>query len=332
MVDIETVFDTAADIVVTQRQAIADPETADQLDAYVRRIGGALIFDLDDDQLTSTTGNSVRREAVRRMLAVADAVWVATNGLAERLASIRPDAIIMEDKLDERIWLPPPPLAPYWDDPVRILYLRTESPDADLAMIEPALMRLKSDYGDRINSDVLAGVRPRDLPRGLNGINPSANASRSYPGFVDWMTRSRPVWHIGLAPLVDTPLNRCRSPVKALDYAALGLAVLASDVPTYRGSLADGPAGQLVPNNPEAWHAALDWLIRDQDFRRALAAKARRSFDESGSLASAARQRVTALRSLLPASRLQVDPVALTIPHDQSHPAARTKRRSGRGR
>jgi hypothetical protein len=29
-------------------------------------------------------------------------------------------------------------------------------------------------------------------------------------------------------------------------------------VPAYRGSIADGPAGQLVQNDHAAWHAALD--------------------------------------------------------------------------
>ena len=299
LVDTETVFDCAADIVVTQRNAIPDPRTADRLGAYVRRIGGSLIYDLDDDLLDSPV------QAVRRMLTVADAVWLSTSRLADRLAAIRPDAAVFEDRLDERIWIAPPPPAPYWDDPIRILCLMTSMRDDDLAMIEPALTRLAQDYGERISIDVLAMVRPLDLPRGLNGVGPSANGGRSYPGFVDWMTRSRPTWHIGVAPLCDTPANQCRSPVKALEYAAMGLAVLASDVPAYRGSIADGPAGQLVANTPVAWHSALDWMVRDQDLRRRLGVQARDAFVADGSLASEATQRAAALRALLPAGALR---------------------------
>jgi glycosyltransferase involved in cell wall biosynthesis len=332
VVDPETVLDCAADIVVTHRHAVPDPETADQLDAYIRRIGASLVFDLDDDLLNHQTYHPARVEAVRRMLGAADAVWLSTQGLANRLATIRPDATVIEDRLDERIWTAPPPLTPYWDDPIRILYLRTDTPDDDFAMILPVLTRLKAEYGDRINIDVLGMVRPRDLPRGINGIGPSAHGSRSYPGFVDWMTRSRPVWHIGMAPLLDTPHNQSRSPIKPLNYAALGLAIVASDVPAHRGSIADGPAGQLVPNDPVAWHAALDWLIRDQDLRRRLAVQARTSLLAGGTLASAATQRVAALRAQLPASFLRDAPVALTIPYEQSHPAPRTRRHSGRGR
>jgi glycosyltransferase involved in cell wall biosynthesis len=332
LVDAETVFGCAADIVVTQRHAIQEAATADRLSAYVRRIGAALIFDLDDDLLHIVGSHPARTAAVRRMLTVADAVWLSTQGLADRLATIRTGTVVVEDRLDERIWTAPPTQAPYWDDPIRILYLRTGTPDNDLAMIEPVLTRLATEYGDRLSIDVLASVRPRDLPRGINGIGPSANASRSYPGLVDWMTRSRPVWHIGLAPLVDTAFNQCRSPVKALDYAAMGLAILASDTPAYRDSLADGPGGWLVPNTPAAWHAALDWLIRDQDLRRRLAVQARQAFVAGGTLTSAAQQRLAALRSVLPPARLRDGSAALTMSHGQSHPAPRTRRRGGRGR
>jgi glycosyltransferase involved in cell wall biosynthesis len=338
LVDVDTVYDSGADIVVTQRNAIPDVETADRISAYVRRGGGALVFDLDDDLLNVPAHHPqagrlrARAQGVRQMLTVADAIWLATPGLADKLFAIRPDAIVIEDRLDERIWTAPPPLTPYWDDPIRILYLSPASQDDDLAMILPVLTRLKADYGERISIDVLGMIRPRNLPHGINGIGPSPSGSRSYPGFVDWMTRSRPVWHIGIAPLPDTPVNRSRSPVKALTYAAIGLAVVASDVPAYRGSLADGPAGQLVPNDPVAWHASLDWLIRGQDLRRRFAVQARDAFVTGGSLASVATQRVAALQSLQPTSFLRDAAVALTIPHDQSHSAPRTRRHSGRGR
>ena len=282
LVDIETVFDCAAEIVVTQRHAVPDAETADRLNAYVRRIGGSLVYDLDDDVLGMPRQSQEKQQAARRMLTVADAVWVSTQALADRMSAIRPDAEVVEDRLDERIWVAPPPPAPYWDDPIRILYFGSGTPDDDLAMIEPALSRLVMDYGERISIDVLGMVRPLTAGRGLNGLSPSAHGARSYPGFVDWITRSQPSWHIGLAPLRDTAANRCRSPVRALEYAALGLAVLASDVPAYRGSIADGPAGQLVANTVVAWHAALDWMIRDQNLRRRLGVQAREAFVGSG--------------------------------------------------
>ena len=89
-----------------------------------------------------------------------------------------------------------------------------------------------------------------------------------------------------------------------MDYAALGLAVLASDVSVYQGSIADGPGGQLVPNDPASWYAALDWMVRDQATRRAAGAHARQAFLRQASLGADPGVRRDCLASLgdVPAS------------------------------
>ncbi|HEY1412976.1 MAG TPA: glycosyltransferase, partial [Rhodopila sp.] len=304
LADAETIFDCRADIIVTQRYAIQDEATASRLADHARRTGAKLLYDLDDDLLDIPDNHPDARTlqpfapAVRRMLTVADAVWVSTQPLADRLAPIRSDAIVMENRLDERLWGAGPGPAPFWDDPVRILCMGTSSHDRDFALIEPVLLRLKADYGDRVEIDVLGMTVRSELPEELNRIGPSTHASRSYPGFVNWLTTVRPRWHIGLAPLLDTPFNWAKSAIKAMDYAALGLTVVASDVPVYRGSIADGPAGELVANDPAAWHAALDWLIRGQDRRQRAVIQARQAFLDHGTLAGGSAARLTALTRL----------------------------------
>jgi glycosyltransferase involved in cell wall biosynthesis len=84
-----------------------------------------------------------------------------------------------------------------------------------------------------------------------------------------------------------------------MDYAALGLAVVASDTPVYRGSIADGPAGQLAPNSSAAWYGALTWLLRNRDLRRTIMARLRDAFIEQSSLASQAGVRRDALSDLM---------------------------------
>ena len=303
--DTETIFDAQADIIVTQRHAIADVATANRLARHASQTGARLLFDLDDDLLGIPPSHPDAPRlrplapAVRRMLTVADAVWVSTTGLAEQLRPLRPDAIVIENRLDERIWAPPPPRDQRFDHPVRILCMGTSTHDRDFAMIEPALLRLKAEHGHRIAIDVLGMTGRPELPAALNRIGPPTHASRSYPGFVNWITAMRPRWHIGLAPLLDTRFNRCKSPIKAMDYAALGLAVLASDTPVYRGSIADGPGGQLVTNSPLAWHAALDWMIRNSDLRARTATAARNAWLAQATLAGNAATRHQALNQLL---------------------------------
>lgn len=305
LADDETIFGCDADIIVTQRHAIPDLGTANRLAAHASRTGARLVFDLDDDLLTIPRTHPdaatllPMAKVVRRILALADSVWVSTPGLAERLTAIRPDATVIENRLDERIWSHAAASDAAWDDPVRILCMGTSTHDRDFAMIEPALLRLKAEHGNRIAIDVLGMTSRSELPLGLNRIGPSNHASRSYPGFVNWLASVRPRWHIGLAPLLDTAFNRSKSPVKAMDYAALGLAVLASDTPAYRGSIADGPAGQLVANHPQAWHAALDWLIRDHALRQSTATSAHAAFHAHATLASQPNPRRKACEALL---------------------------------
>ena len=272
------------------------------------------------------------------MLTIADTVWVSTQALAERLAPMRPDAIVVENALDERIWVHRQTARPGWDDPIRILCMGTATHERDFALIEPALVRLREDYGPRVVVDVLGMTSRNALAAELTRVDQPTRASRSYPAFVNWLTTRQPGWHIGLAPLLDTPFNRGKSPLKAMDYAAMGLAVLASDMPVYRGSIADGPAGQLVANHQAAWHAALEWLIRDQDFRRSTAPRARAAFLTRASLASQAETRRVALEQLLPdrwhdaGAVLRAGAPALTITHGSTDPIARKRRHSGRGR
>lgn len=299
----ESIFAQDADIIVTQRFAIPDIPTADRLAAHARRIGATLVFDLDDDLLniprTHPDAKALRPQSkvARRLVDLADVVWVSTHGLAARLSSIRPDAVVIENRLDERIWVPP--VRPSGNQPVRILCMGTTTHDDDFAMIEPALARLKIEYADRVVIDVLGMSSASDLAPGLNRIAPPGHARRSYPGFVNWLTAAQPGWHIGLAPLLETPFNLCKSPIKTLDYAALGMLVLASDTAVYRGSLADGPAGHLVANTPAAWYAALDHLLRDPNTRQTIESGARAAFLAEGSLASHAEVRRSALSRLL---------------------------------
>jgi glycosyltransferase involved in cell wall biosynthesis len=299
----ETIFDQKAEIIVTQRFAMPDVDAADRLAAHARDTGATLVFDLDDELLNIPRSHpdalELRPQAkvVRRMLDVADVVWLSTPGLAERLSAIRPDATVIPNALDERIWTPPVMLSA--DQPVRILCMGTSTHDRDFAMIEGALSRLKAEYDDRVAIDIVGMTTRNDLPSGLNRIGLPANARRSYAGFVNWLTTVNPPWHIGLAPLLNTPFNLCKSPIKAMDYAALGLVVLASDTPVYRGSIADGPAGQLVPNTSAAWYASLTWLVRNHDLRRTIAAGSRDAFLARASLASQAEVRRNALLRLI---------------------------------
>jgi glycosyltransferase involved in cell wall biosynthesis len=75
-------------------------------------------------------------------------------------------------------------------------------------------------------------------------------------------------WDIAISPLADLPLNRARSDVKLKEYAACGVAWLASPVGPHRG-LGEEQGGRLVPN--DGWVEAIGELVVDDEARRRLA-------------------------------------------------------------
>lgn len=75
-------------------------------------------------------------------------------------------------------------------------------------------------------------------------------------------------WDIGIAPLADIPFNHARSDIKLKEYAASGVAWLASDLVTY-AHLGPDQGGRLVAN--DRWFAELKRLVRDQSERQTLA-------------------------------------------------------------
>lgn len=87
-------------------------------------------------------------------------------------------------------------------------------------------------------------------------------------------------FHIGLAPLADHPFNRAKSWIKALEYGALGIPVIASDVGPYRDYVRHGETGYLV-RKPGEWIKYLRELVHDEAARTEMGAAARRQAAEN---------------------------------------------------
>jgi GT2 family glycosyltransferase/glycosyltransferase involved in cell wall biosynthesis len=282
-----------ADVILTQRHAVPSIAAAEALARHARRTGAKLIFDIDDDLLNLPEDHpdvdklAPLAPVVKHMIELADIVRVSTQALASRIAPLARQVQVVGNALDERIWLSGERRRNDTHGPVRILCMGTATHNADFAMILPALSEIHRRFGNQMSLDLIGFVSDTRLPPWIRHLAPSPHASRSYPGFVHWLTWAGP-WDIGLAPLADTKFNACKSSIKALDYAALGLAILASDVDAYRGSLADGPGGMLVPNTTDAWYEALSRAIRDASWRCRKAAGGEQRLKKTGTLASQA--------------------------------------------
>ncbi len=79
---------------------------------------------------------------------------------------------------------------------------------------------------------------------------------------------------IGICPLLDTQFARSKTHIKALEYMARGIPVIASDVEPYRRFITHGTDGFLVKHDHE-WLSALSLLAKDEDLRLKMGAAAK---------------------------------------------------------
>ncbi len=81
---------------------------------------------------------------------------------------------------------------------------------------------------------------------------------------------------IGLMPVPNTDWAKGKIGFKAIQYSALGLPSVVSDVGSGREVVNDGITGYVVSNDRDEWHDALIRLIEDPELRSKLGRAARR--------------------------------------------------------
>jgi glycosyltransferase involved in cell wall biosynthesis len=84
---------------------------------------------------------------------------------------------------------------------------------------------------------------------------------------------------IGLAPLVDSEFNRCKSDLKYLEYTMAGAAFIGSKVEPYLQSVANGENGFLAKGAKD-WLRYLRRLIENEHLRKKIVRKARQNAEQ----------------------------------------------------
>lgn len=213
-----------------------------------------------------------------RPLLDADAVVASTPPLAEELSVLHESVLVIANELPSALWreacqrnLARGGAAAA--DRVTVGYVASRTHRPDLELVEEPLIGLLRQHAGRVRF-VSLGVpltpRLRREPW-VEEIRPSRRIARSYAEFVRFAATLR--IDVGIAPLRDTPFNRCKSDVKFQEYAALGAAGVYSDLPPYRGRVRNGENG-LLAAEPSQWRDCLERLVASADLRRRLASSA----------------------------------------------------------
>ncbi len=290
--DIELTHGTAeaipdCDLLVVERHTLWPYER--QLDGFVRVLsrcrqkGVPVVYELDDNLLDlhrdtpweTYPGDSLRG-VVAFLVRQADGVVVSTKALAERLLGLRGGVLVVPNALDERLFGSVPESREPGSS-VTIGYMGTLTHEADLRMVLAPLRALLRRHAGRVRLELVGGVAGRRMASLFEGLPfrmREPGNEDPYPRFVPWM-RQQLRWDAAIAPLEDDAFTRGKSDLKYLDYGALGIPGVFSDVGPYRETIRHRETGLLAANEQEAWADALEEIVSDAALRARLAAAAK---------------------------------------------------------
>jgi GT2 family glycosyltransferase/glycosyltransferase involved in cell wall biosynthesis len=257
-----------ADVVLIQRDAVRDLEVAERIVQACQRRGARLIYEIDDDlfEIPPEHPEYVKYLQVSRAMnciaAAADTIITSTEALREKMLGLNPNTLILPNYLDDRLWHSGPDEMQFDAGAVRILYMGTVSHRDDLEFLGRAFEKVNPTLRRKLRIDVVGVTGEAESNDWFQPIRVPSFTAASYPRFVEWI-QSRNIWHWGVAPLLDTPFNRCKSCLKFLEYAALRLPSICSDVQPYHETVRHEETGLLLTNDPEEWAYALETAARD---------------------------------------------------------------------
>lgn len=227
-----------------------------------------LVYETDDDLWSvdplnfsaHRAHNPAMLDAAEQTIRVSHMVTVSTEPLAEVLRRHHDNVVVLPNHIDGRLLDLERPRR----DKVTVGWAGGDSHLRDLTAIAPYLKRfLARNPGVEFHN---VGTDFTTLLR-IPGRNTGWSADI-------WGYYRNIDFDIGIAPLAPTVFNRSKSAIKALEYAALGIPVVASDSEPYRPFVLDGVTGFLVRRDHE-WEQRLRDLAHDEAMRTEMGAKAK---------------------------------------------------------
>ncbi len=152
----------------------------------------------------------------------------------------------------------------------------------------PFLIKLKKKFGDRIYFKVIGDSLYTNAELGIKGIPWKYETEISDLSEID----------IGIMPLPDNEWTKGKCGLKGLQYMALEIPSVMSNVGVNSKIVTDSHNGFLAANEEE-WIEKISMLIKDADLRKRIGMTARKTVEEHYSVNSQKEQYLACLRSLL---------------------------------
>ena len=219
-----------------------------------------MVWETDDDlwSLDPSNERAVKvytpelLDELREVVATAHMVTVSTAPLAEAMSKFNPNVRVIENHIDDAMF----DIVRPQRDRLTVGWAGGDSHRKDWQMVAPRVRRFLSRNPD-VDFHAI----------GQNYLAENKIEGRWTPWSADLFDYYRTIdFDIGIAPLIPSRFNRSKSAIKALEYAALGIPVIASDEAPYQGFVVDGVTGFLGSRDHE-WEARLRDLVNDEDMR-----------------------------------------------------------------
>lgn len=266
-------------------------------------LGKKVITELDDDIYSVSVTNPAYKSLGagsepelwgHDQIEHSDALIVSTNYLKKLYwRKHRKKIYVVPNAIDFSVWdrkaaIKPPKK----DGEVRILYSGGSAHGEDLALIKDVFSRITEKHKNVVFYVLIGDYCPDFLKNNKQIIVRDHKhwvPIYKYPRYLKSIGAD-----IGIAPLVDSQFNRCKSNLKWLEYSALGIPTVASDIEPYK-CIKNGLTGYRC-KTVDQFYAKLDLLVRRVNLRSLIGYNAYKDVRENYNTAKVSQQYATILK------------------------------------
>jgi len=234
-------------------------------------------FHIDSDHYSARNigvGTQIEKNSFDQ-IRLSDYAIVSTEYLARLFRNYKKDVYVMPNAIDLEKWKIPVK-APE-SGKITLGWSGASGHEKDMKIVKDVLVQLLNTY-------------PNLYVKFLHGPEKFINHERfknelvwtqidEYPSKLASMG-----FDIAIAPLWDNEFNRAKSNLRYLEYSALGIPTVASNVEPYAKTIEDGKDGFLVLNSEKKWFDKISELIYNTELRSTFAQNAFKKVNDYYSL------------------------------------------------
>jgi GT2 family glycosyltransferase/glycosyltransferase involved in cell wall biosynthesis len=265
------------DIIIIQRHAVSSI-FVDNLLSIINAKKLKFVYDLDDNLLQIKKGYSDFHYSISRLIKNSNFTTTSTRDLCHKVSEISNNVKVIPNRINTEIWGNISVNIQRRKHYSNILYMGTKTHDQDFDLVREPLESIAQRYEIKV---IIIGITEKTFEEDYIISKPIPPEWQEYPYFVRWLKAQKSSFDFGIAPLADNPINQSKSNLKYLDYTALGIPGIYSNIGPYSETIKTNKNGILVNNSTKEWVSALEVFIKDKEKRVEIAQNAIKDLEKN---------------------------------------------------